>query len=114
MADCLFCAIIEGKIKGEIVYQDDTLLAFKDIRPEAPVHLLIVPRKHIESVASLQPQDIPMVGAIFIVAAKLAAELGVAESGYRVVVNNGANAGQSVFHLHYHLLGGRPMRWPPG
>jgi histidine triad (HIT) family protein len=114
MADCLFCSIIEGKIKGDIVYQDDALLAFKDIRPEAPVHVLIVPRKHIESVSSLQPEDVPLVGAIFIAAAKLAKEFGVAENGYRVVVNNGADAGQSVFHLHYHLLGGRSMRWPPG
>jgi histidine triad (HIT) family protein len=114
MPDCLFCSIIDGKMRGEIVYQDDTVLAFKDIRPEAPVHILIVPRKHIESISSLQPQDVQIVGAIFMTAAKLAKELGIAESGYRVVVNNGADAGQSVFHLHYHLLGGRPMRWPPG
>jgi histidine triad (HIT) family protein len=114
MADCLFCSIIEGKIKGDVVYQDDTVLAFRDIRPEAPVHVLIVPRKHIASVSHLEPDDISVVGAIFALAAKLAKELGVAESGYRVVVNNGADAGQSVFHLHYHLLGGRPMRWPPG
>ncbi len=114
MPDCLFCSIIDGKMRGEIVYQDDTVLAFKDIRPEAPVHILIVPRKHIESISSLQPQDVQVVGAIFMTAAKLAKELGIAESGYRVVVNDGADAGQSVFHLHYHLLGGRPMRWPPG
>jgi histidine triad (HIT) family protein len=114
MADCLFCSIIEGKIKGEIVYRDDAVVAFKDIRPGAPVHLLIVPRKHIESVSSLETQDLPVIGAIFMAAAKLAKDLGVAESGYRVVVNNGPDAGQSVFHLHYHLLGGRPLRWPPG
>ncbi len=114
MADCLFCSIVEGKIKGEIVYQDDTVLAFRDIRPVAPVHVLIVPRKHIESVSSLQPQDMPLVGAIFTVAAKLAKDLGIAENGYRVVINNGGDAGQSVFHLHYHLLGGRLMSWPPG
>jgi histidine triad (HIT) family protein len=114
MADCLFCSIVEGKIKGEIIYQDSAVLAFRDIRPEAPVHVLIVPRKHIESITSLQPEDSAVIGAIFIAAAKLAKDLGIAESGYRVVVNNGADAGQSVFHLHYHLLGGRPMRWPPG
>jgi histidine triad (HIT) family protein len=114
MADCLFCAIIEGKINGEIVYQDDAVLAFKDIRPEAPVHVLIVPRKHIESLSSLGADDVPTIGAIFVAAKKLAKELGIAESGYRVVVNNGADAGQSVFHLHYHLLGGRRLRWPPG
>jgi histidine triad (HIT) family protein len=114
MADCLFCSIIEGKIKGAIVYQDDTVVAFRDIRPEAPVHLLIVPRKHISSLSKVEPGDVPVFGAIFTAAAQLAEEFGVAESGYRVVVNNGADAGQSVFHLHYHLLGGRPMGWPPG
>jgi histidine triad (HIT) family protein len=114
MADCLFCSIIDGKIKGEIVYQDDTVLAFKDIRPGAPVHVLIVPRKHIASLSTLEPSDLPVIGAIFVAAVKLAKELGIAESGYRVVVNNGDDAGQSVFHLHYHLLGGRRMSWPPG
>jgi histidine triad (HIT) family protein len=114
MADCLFCSIIGGKIKGEIVFEDQNVVAFKDIRPAAPVHLLIVPRKHIESVSSLVAEDSPIIGAIFSAAAKLARDFGIAESGYRVVVNNGPDAGQSVFHLHYHLLGGRPMHWPPG
>jgi histidine triad (HIT) family protein len=114
MSDCLFCAVIEGKVKGDVVYQDDAVVAFRDIGPKAPVHLLIVPRKHIASVSSLEPADGPVVGAIFIAAAKLAKDFGIAESGYRVVVNNGADAGQSVLHLHYHLLGGRQMRWPPG
>jgi histidine triad (HIT) family protein len=114
MADCLFCAIIEGRVKGEIVYQDDAVVAFKDIRAVAPVHVLIVPRKHIAGLSSLEPDDLPLVGAIFNAAAKLAKEFGIAGSGYRVVVNNGADAGQSVFHLHYHLLGGRAMGWPPG
>jgi histidine triad (HIT) family protein len=114
VSDCLFCGIIEGKVKGDIVYQDDAVVAFKDIGPKAPVHLLIVPRKHIASVSSLEPSDGSLVGAIFITAAKLAKDFAIADSGYRVVVNNGADAGQSVFHLHYHLLGGRQMRWPPG
>jgi histidine triad (HIT) family protein len=114
MSDCLFCGIIDGKIKGEIVYQDEAVVAFKDTGPKAPVHILIVPRKHIPSVSSLEPADNPLVGAIFIAAAKLAKEFAIAESGYRVVVNSGADAGQSVFHLHYHLLGGRRMGWPPG
>jgi len=114
MSDCLFCGVIEGKVKGDIVYQDDAVVAFKDIGPKAPVHLLIVPRKHIASVSSLESADGPLVGAIFIAAAKLAKDFAIAESGYRVVVNNGTDAGQSVFHLHFHLLGGRPMRWPPG
>jgi histidine triad (HIT) family protein len=114
MADCLFCGIIEGRIKGAIVYQDDAVVAFKDIGPKAPVHILIVPRKHVASVSDLEAADGPLVGAIFIAAAKLAKDFGIAESGYRVVVNNGAAAGQSVFHLHYHLLGGRQLGWPPG
>jgi histidine triad (HIT) family protein len=114
MADCLFCAIVEGKINGEIVYQDDAVVAFKDLRAVAPVHVLIVPRKHIAALSSLEPEDLPLVGAIFSAAAKLAKEFGIAGSGYRVVVNNGADAGQSVFHLHYHRLGGRAMGWPPG
>jgi histidine triad (HIT) family protein len=114
MSNCLFCGIIEGTVKSEIVYQDDAVIAFKDVRPRAPIHLLIIPRKHIAAVSDLGPPDSPLIGAIFFAAAKLAKDLGIAESGYRVVVNNGADAGQSVFHLHFHLLGGRPMGWPPG
>ena len=114
MSDCLFCGIIEGKIKGELVYQDDSVVAFKDIGPKAPVHILIVPRKHIPTLLDLEPSDGPLVGEIFRVAAKLAAEQGIAEKGFRVVVNSGADAGQTVFHLHYHLLGGRHLSWPPG
>jgi len=114
MSDCLFCGIIEGKIKGELVYQDDSVVAFKDIGPKAPVHILIVPRKHIPTLLDLEPSDGPLVGEIFRVAAKLAAEQGIAEKGFRVVVNSGADAGQTVLHLHYHLLGGRHLGWPPG
>jgi histidine triad (HIT) family protein len=114
MSDCLFCGIIEGNIKGEIVYRDDAVVAFKDVRPQAPVHILIVPRKHIASVSALTAGDTAVVGEIFVVAAKLAGDFGIATGGYRVVVNCGADAGQSVWHLHYHLLGGRSFRWPPG
>jgi histidine triad (HIT) family protein len=114
MDDCLFCGIIEGKVKGEIVYRDEAVIAFRDIRPQAPVHVLIVPRRHIAGVADLAPGDAPLVGEIFLAAAKLARDLGIADGGYRVVVNCGADAGQSVWHLHYHLLGGRSFRWPPG
>jgi histidine triad (HIT) family protein len=114
MSDCLFCGIIEGKIKGEIVYQDPSVVAFKDIGPKAPVHLLIVPRKHIPTVLDIAPEDGPLVGEIYRVAAKLARDNGLADRGFRVVVNNGGDAGQSVFHLHYHLLGGRHFGWPPG
>jgi len=114
MKDCLFCGIIEGKVKGELVYEDPSVVAFKDIGPKAPVHILIVPRKHIASLLDLEPSDGPLVGAIFRVAAKLAQEQGIANKGFRVVVNCGADAGQTVLHLHYHLLGGRHMNWPPG
>jgi histidine triad (HIT) family protein len=114
MADCLFCGIAEGRIKGNIVYQDDSVVAFKDIRPQAPVHVLIVPRKHVATILDLEASDGAVTGQILSVAAKLAREQGIAESGFRVVVNSGADAGQSVFHLHFHLLGGRHFSWPPG
>jgi len=114
MNDCLFCGIVEGKIKGSIVYQDDSVVAFKDINPKAPVHVLIIPRRHVAGVLDLKADDGAVIGHIFEVAARLAREQGIAGSGFRVVVNSGADAGQSVSHLHYHLLGGRRMTWPPG
>jgi histidine triad (HIT) family protein len=114
MADCLFCGIAEGRIKANIVYRDDSVVAFKDIRPQAPVHVLIVPRKHVATILDLEMSDGAVTGQILSLAAKLAREQGIAESGFRVVVNSGADAGQSVFHLHFHLLGGRHFSWPPG
>ena len=114
MSDCLFCAIADGKIKANLVYQDEAVLAFKDIAPKAPVHILIIPRKHIVSVLDIEASDHGLIGRIFQVAGQLAREQGIADSGFRVVVNSGADAGQSVSHLHYHLLGGRRMTWPPG
>jgi histidine triad (HIT) family protein len=114
MSNCLFCGISEGKIKGTIVYQDASIVAFKDVSPKAPVHLLLIPRKHIAGVLDLEPGDAAVIGHIFVIAAQLAREQGIAESGYRIVVNSGPDAGQSVFHLHYHLLGGRQLSWPPG
>jgi len=114
MSDCLFCGIVDGKVKANVVYQDDFIVAFKDIAPKAPVHILIIPRKHLVSVSNIAEQDHGLIGQIFQVAARLAREQGIAGSGFRVVVNSGADAGQSVFHLHYHLLGGRQMSWPPG
>ena len=114
MNGCLFCAVIAGKAKGAIVYRDDSVVAFRDILPRAPVHILIVPVKHIASVLDLDSSDSAVVGDIFRVAAKLAQDEGIATTGFRVVVNCGRDAGQSVFHLHYHLLGGRVMGWPPG
>ena len=114
MSDCLFCGIIEGKIKAKIVYQNDRVVAFNDIGPKAPVHVLIIPRKHITGVLDVTADDGMVIAEIFQVAARLAGELGIADSGFRVVVNSGPDSGQSVFHLHYHLLGGRQMSWPPG
>lgn len=114
MTDCLFCGIVAEKIKANVVFKNDYVVVFKDINPKAPVHLLIIPRKHIAGVLDIEPADHALVGQIFQVASHLAREQGIAESGFRVVVNSGANAGQSVFHLHYHLIGGRLMSWPPG
>jgi histidine triad (HIT) family protein len=114
MNGCLFCAVVDGKINANIVYQDDRIVAFRDIKPQAPVHILIIPRKHVAGVLDIEPDDYALVGEIFHVASRLAREEGIADSGFRVVVNSGADAGQSVFHLHYHLIGGRLMSWPPG
>ncbi|MHB0939555.1 MAG: histidine triad nucleotide-binding protein [Armatimonadota bacterium] len=112
--DCLFCKIANQQIPVPLVYQDDELAAFRDINPAAPVHILIVPRRHIPGVPALTDADAGMVGKIFRVAAELARQEGIAESGFRVVVNSGPDAGQSVQHIHFHLLGGRPLAWPPG
>jgi len=114
MADCLFCEIVEGKIKGDIVYRDDRIVAFRDARPRAPVHILIVPVKHVAMLSDLQKEDHELIGAIHGVANRLAEQEGIAKDGYRVVVNCGASAGQTVFHIHFHLLGGRHFSWPPG
>jgi histidine triad (HIT) family protein len=114
MSDCLFCDIVEGRVKGDVVCRDESVVAFRDIRPRAPVHILIVPRKHVATILDLDVNDQALIGQIFLVIAKLAREQGIAESGFRVVVNSGADAGQTVFHLHFHLLGGRPFGWPPG
>jgi histidine triad (HIT) family protein len=112
--DCIFCRIIEGSAKAQIVYQDDALVVFKDIRPKAPVHLLLVPRKHIPTLLDLEPGDEDLMGRIFRAAAGVAREQGLEEKGFRVVVNCGAQAGQTVFHIHFHLMGGRNLTWPPG
>ena len=114
MSDCLFCKIIGGQIPGNIVFQDDQLVAFKDINPQAPLHVLIVPRRHIASLNDLTPADDALVGSLFRAAAALAKEHGYAERGYRTVFNTNREAGQTVFHIHLHLLAGRPLTWPPG
>jgi histidine triad (HIT) family protein len=114
MKVCLFCQIARGERPGRIVYEDDQAVAFEDINPQAPVHLLVIPRKHISGLDQVTEEDEPVVGHLHRVAAQLAVERNIQTSGYRTVLNVGPNAGQSVFHLHLHLIGGRPMRWPPG
>jgi histidine triad (HIT) family protein len=114
MSECLFCKIIDGKIPGTIVYKDDTLVAFKDINPQAPLHALIVPRRHIPTLNDLQAGDDALVGEMVRRAAAIAAEHGYDTRGYRTVFNCNAEAGQSVWHIHLHVLGGRRMSWPPG
>jgi histidine triad (HIT) family protein len=114
MPDCLFCKIIAGEIPGAIVYQDDTVVAFKDINPQAPMHVLVVPRRHIATLNDLSDGDDALVGEMIRRAAALAKEHGYAERGYRTVFNCNADARQTVFHIHLHVLGGRRMSWPPG
>ena len=114
MADCLFCKIAAGDIPSNKLFEDDQLLAFYDIDPQAPVHFLVIPKKHITSAAVLTEDDAALLGHIYAVIAQLAAQLGIAENGYRVVTNVGADGGQSVKHLHFHVLAGRSLAWPPG
>lgn len=111
---CLFCKIISGDVPADIVYQSDMAIAFRDINPQAPTHIVIIPRQHIATINDLAPGDESIVGGLFAAARQLAAEEGMADEGYRVVMNCNAAAGQTVFHIHLHLLGGRQMRWPPG
>ena len=114
MSNCLFCRITRGEIPAKLAYQDDAVMAFYDIDPKAPVHVLIMPREHIASINVLSEAQAPTIGKMHLVARDLARELGVAEEGYRLVINTGPNAGQSVEHIHLHLLGGRHFKWPPG
>ena len=114
MSDCLFCKIIAGQIPGNVIYQDDRLFAFRDINPQAPMHVLIVPRRHIASLNDLGPDDDGLVGEMVRRAAALAKDAGHADRGYRTVFNVNADAGQTVFHIHLHVLAGRRFAWPPG
>ena len=114
MSECLFCRIIQGEIPSKKVYEDADSFAFRDINPQAPTHVVIVPRKHIPTLNDLHPADAETVGKLFLAAKTIAAAEGIAEPGYRTVFNCNAAAGQTVFHIHLHLLGGREMRWPPG
>jgi histidine triad (HIT) family protein len=112
--ECLFCSIINREINASIVYEDEHLVAFNDINPQAPTHVLIVPRRHIASLNDLGPEDDEIVGEIVRRAVTIANERGIAAGGFRTVFNTNRDAGQTVFHIHLHLLGGRPMHWPPG
>jgi histidine triad (HIT) family protein len=112
--ECIFCKIVKGEIPSEKVYEDDLVLSFKDINPGAPVHVLIVPKKHIESINDLDKEDSNIIAHIFMAAKKIAGDLNIAEDGYRIVSNTGRYGGQTVPHVHFHLLGGRSLNWPPG
>lgn len=114
MSDCIFCKIVSGEIPSEKLYHDEYVTAFRDINPAAPTHVLIVPNRHIPAVNDLTEQDETLVGHLITVARQLAVEAGIADSGYRLIMNNGPDGGQEVFHLHLHLLGGQRMRYPMG
>jgi histidine triad (HIT) family protein len=114
MENCLFCRIVAGEIPAKKVFEDELILVIEDIAPVAPLHLLLLPKRHIVNALDLQDADAPLVGHMFQVAARLARERGMADAGFRIVNNNNAGAGQSVFHVHLHLLAGRQFHWPPG
>ncbi len=114
MSDCLFCKIVAGTIPAKKLHEDADTVAFADINPQAPTHFLVVPKKHVPTMNDLAPEDEALVGKLFRVAAKLAADRGIAQSGWRAVMNANRDAGQTVFHIHLHVLGGRAMAWPPG
>ena len=112
--DCPFCAIVAGRLPAEILHEDDRVVAFRDIHPQAPLHVLVIPRRHVRSLDAVGGDDRELLGHLLHVAARLARDLGVAERGYRTVLNCNGDGGQTVWHLHLHLLAGRPMGWPPG
>lgn len=114
MSDCLFCKIVQGEIPSEKVYETEDVFAFRDIQPQAPVHVLLIPKKHIASAHAIEPDDRVVIGNIHLAAQEVAKSLGIADDGYRLVTNIGQHGQQTVHHLHYHLLGGRQLQWPPG
>lgn len=113
-SNCLFCEIIAGEIPGQPVFEDKHCIVLRDINPQAPTHLLVIPREHLESLDEASQSNEAMLGHLLRVGARVANDEGLSEGGYRTVINTGAGAGQSVFHLHVHVIGGRPMNWPPG
>lgn len=114
MSDCLFCKMAAGEIKPNVVYEDADVLAFRDINPQAPTHVLVIPKTHISTLNDLQPEHADLVGKLYLAARQIAEQDGIAERGYRTVMNCNREAGQTVFHIHLHVLGGRGMHWPPG
>ena len=114
MNNCLFCRVVTKEISSKLVYEDDRALAFQDIHPQAPVHLLLIPKKHFDTMLDIQPADLPLLTHLMELIPKLAKEHGLSKSGFRTVINTGSNGGQTVYHLHLHLIGGRQMTWPPG
>jgi len=112
--ECIFCAIASGKVQSRIAYEDEDVVAFHDINPQAPVHILVIPRKHIASLNEVSNEDLQLLGKLLLVARDIAKSEGISEGGYRIVLNTNRGAGQSVFHIHLHLLGGRLFSWPPG
>lgn len=114
MGDCIFCRIIAGEIPSKKVFEDDKVVVIEDIAPVAPLHLLFIPRKHFVNTLDMIPEDRELVGHVFHLAARIAREKGVADNGFRIVNNNNEGAGQSVFHIHFHMLAGRSLQWPPG
>lgn len=111
--DCIFCKILDGELPAKIIYSDDLVIAFDDIYPKAPQHKLIIPRKHINTLNDVAPEDYPLLSHMLVVAKQLASDLGIAESGYRVMFNCNRDGGQEVYHLHLHLIGGWRLHWPP-
>ena len=114
MDNCIFCRIVNGAIPAKIVHEDDRVLAFEDVNAQAPVHILVIPKRHLAAVQDCQGEDAALLGHLLLTCSKIAAMKNLAESGYRIVTNTGADSGQTVFHLHLHVLGGRRMTWPPG
>ncbi len=114
MSDCLFCKIVSGDIPGDIVYRDNEIIAFNDNNPQAPVHILVIPREHIATHNDLTENDTQLIGSLLVKIKSMAQNIQELNKGYRIVTNCGSESGQSVFHVHFHLLGGRPMQWPPG
>ncbi|MFP5441320.1 MAG: histidine triad nucleotide-binding protein [Gammaproteobacteria bacterium] len=112
--DCLFCKMAAGQIKPDVVYEDEQVLVFRDIAPQAPVHVLLIPKKHVANIDALTAGDAALAGHILLTAGRVARQLGIADSGFRLASNCNAQGGQTVYHLHFHLLGGRQMTWPPG